>query len=89
MKKIKLSFQKLISYSLIFFFLFSSLISFSQEKDDLYFNKNDRKRSIDKNKKINSTQEVLQDYRNQLNNLNDNSKVDLDKIGRASCRERV
>ena len=79
MKKIKLSFQELISYSLIFFFLFSSLISFSQEKDDLYFNKNDRKRSINKNKKINSAQEILQDYRNQLNNLNDDSKVELDK----------
>ena len=67
--------NRLVSTSLIFVFFAFCFTSFSQEKDDLYFNKNDRKISKAKSKKLTSAEAILKDYRSQLIN----STVNLDE----------
>jgi len=53
-----------------------SFISYSQENDDLYFNKNDRKNIVKKNNL--SAQEIINQYKNDLNQKNVNLKENID-----------
>ena len=69
--------NRLFSTTLLFYLF--SFISYSQETDDLYFNKNDRKKSVVKNKGITAADVILQNYRKKTNSVNNESITNLDE----------
>ena len=66
-------FLKFLPVVLILFF---AHISYTQENDDLYFNKNDRK--IISQKKSLSAQEIINQYKNELEQKNIDLKENID-----------
>ena len=60
----------------IILFLFFAHISYTQENDDLYFNKNDRKIIVQK--KNLSAQEIINQYKNELEQKNIDLKENID-----------
>ena len=60
--------------SLLFYFLLINLTaSFSQENDDMYFNKKDR--VAKKVKKITPAETILSKYRSGITNINNSEKI--------------
>lgn len=65
---------------LLVLFLCSTLFSFAQENDDMYFNKKDR--VVKKVKKITPAETILSKYRSGITNTNNSDKINSDVISK-------
>ena len=65
---------------LLVLFLCSTLFSFAQENDDMYFNKRDR--VVKKVKKITPAETILSKYRSGITNTNNSDKINSDIISK-------
>ena len=76
MKSLKNIVSNLFYVYLSIILLFFGHVSYTQENDDLYFNKNDRKIVVQK--KSLSAQEIINQYKNDLEQKNIDLKENID-----------